>query len=165
MGRLPRARTQSRARCASSATTKGESASSPEQIPRAYEQAQRALTARRQSSAPYGFISYADLDVDRILALDGNAAEVERLIHDWLADLLCYDDRQGTDLVPTLAMYLDHDGKYDETARALSIHRNTLRYRFGRVTEISGHDLADVETKLNLHLAARAWRLRRARIR
>ena len=141
-----------------------ESAGSPEQIPRAYEQARRALTARRQSSAPYGSICYADLGVDRILALDGNADEVERLIHDWLADLLCYDDRQGTDLVPTLAMYLDHGGKYDETARALSVHRNTLRYRLGRITEISGHDLADVETKLNLHLAARAWRLRRARI-
>lgn len=141
---------------------KGESAGSPEQIPRAYEQARRALTARRQSSAPHGFISYADLGVDRILALDGNAGEVERLINDWLADLMSYDYRQGTDLVLTLATYLDHGGKYDDTARALSIHRNTLRYRLGRITEISGHDLSDVDTKLNLHLAVRAWRLRRA---
>lgn len=134
-------------------SAKGESTSSPEQIPRAYEQAQRALTARRQSTDPYGFIAYADLGVDRILALDGNADEVERLINDWLGDLLTYDDGQGTDLVPTLATYLDHGGKYDETARALSIHRNTLRYRLSRITEISGHDLADVETKLNLHRA------------
>lgn len=143
---------------------KGETTNSPEQIPRAYEQAQRALRARRQSRDPYGFIAYADLGVDRLLALDGNADEVERLISDWLGDLLCYDDRQGTDLVPTLAAYLDHGGKYDETARTLSIHRNTLRYRLGRITELSGHDLADVETRLNLHLAARAWRLRRASV-
>lgn len=141
---------------------KGEPTVSPEQIPRAYEQAQRALTARQQSSDPCGSIAYSDLGVDRILALDGNAGEVERLITDWLADLMSYDDRQGADLVPTLATYLDHGGKYDDTARALSIHRNTLRYRLGRITEISGHDLADVDTKLNLHLALRAWRLRRA---
>ncbi|MET1004454.1 MAG: helix-turn-helix domain-containing protein [Propionibacteriaceae bacterium] len=141
---------------------KGESTSSPEQVPRAYAQAQRALTARRQSSAPFGFIAYADLGVDRILALDANADEVERLINDWLADLLSYDDGHGSDLVPTLATYLDHGGKYDETARALSIHRNTLRYRLSRINEISGHDLTNVETKLNLHLAARAWKLRRA---
>ncbi|MCW2737672.1 helix-turn-helix domain-containing protein [Nocardioides sp.] len=143
----------------------GESICSPEHIPRAYEQAQRALTCRRQSSDPRGFIAYSDLGVERILALDGNVGEVERLINDWLADLLCYDDRQGTDLVPTLATYLDHGGKYDATARALSIHRNTLRYRLSRITEISGHDLADVDTRLNLHLALRAWRLRRARVR
>jgi hypothetical protein len=139
-----------------------EPAASPVQIPRAFEQARRALTARQQSSEPRGPVAYSDLGVDRILALDGNAGEIDRLITDWLADLMAYDDRQGTDLVPTLAAYLDHGGRYDETARALSIHRNTLRYRVGRITEISGHDLAEVETRLNLHLAARAWRLRRA---
>ncbi len=144
---------------------KGEPISSPEHTPRAYEQAQRALTARRQSSDPRGYIAYTDLGVERILALDGNAGEVERLIDDWLADLMRYDDDQGTDLVHTLATYLDLGGTYDETARVLSIHRNTLRYRLGRVSEITGHDLADVDTKLNLHLALRAWRLRRARVR
>ncbi len=121
-----------------------------------------ALTARRQSSDPRGFLAYSDLGVERILALDGNVGEVERLIDDWLADLMSYDDGHGTDLVPTLATYLDLGGRYDDTARALSVHRNTLRYRFGRITEISGRDLADVDTKLNLHLALRAWRLRRA---
>ena len=61
---------------------KGESISSPEHIPRAYEQAQRALTTRRQSRDPRGFIAYSDLGVERILALDGNVGEVERLIDD-----------------------------------------------------------------------------------
>ena len=140
---------------------KGESISSPEHIPRAYEQARTALTARRQSSDPRGFIAYSDLGVERILALDGNVGEVERLINDWLGDLMRYDDGEGTELVPTLAAYLDLGGRYDDTARALSIHRNTLRYRLSRISEISGHDLAHVDTKLNLHLALRAWRFRR----
>ena len=143
---------------------KGEPFNSPQQIPRAYEQAQRALSARQQSPKPYGFIAYADLGVDRLLALDANADEVERLVSDWLGNLLSYDRRHGTELVLTLAAYLDHGGKYADTAAALSIHRNTLRYRLSRITEISGHDLTDVETKLNLHLAARAWRLRRAAV-
>ena len=143
---------------------KGEPATSPEQIPRAYEQAQRALRARQQSHNPYGFIAYADLGVDRLLALDGNAEEVERLIRDWLGDLLSYDRRHGTELVPTLAAYLDHGGKYADTSTTLTIHRNTLRYRISRITEISGHDLNDVEAQLNLHLATRAWRLRRASV-
>ncbi|WP_322921743.1 PucR family transcriptional regulator [Nocardioides renjunii] len=144
---------------------KGEPSSSPEHIPHAYEQAQRALTARRQSSDPRGSVAYSDLGVERILALDGNVGEVERLIDHWLADLMNYDDGHGTDLVHTLAMYLDLGGRYADTARALSVHRNTLRYRLSRITAISGHDLADVDTKLNLHLALRAWRLRRTGVR
>ncbi|NYG60523.1 hypothetical protein BJ980_003446 [Nocardioides daedukensis] len=70
---------------------KGEPFNSPQQIPRAYEQAQRALRARQQSPKPYGSIAYADLGVDRLLALDANADEVERLVSDWLGDLLSYD--------------------------------------------------------------------------
>ena len=135
----------------------GEPALTPQQIPRAYAQARRALTARQQSSKPYGATAYADLGVTRILAIEENAAEVERLISDWLGGLLDYDKLHGTDLVPTLAAYLDRGGNYDETARALSVHRNTLRYRLARITKISGHDLTEVDTRLNLHLAARAW--------
>ena len=113
------------------------------------------MTARQQSSKPYGATAYADLGVTRILAIEENAAEVERLISDWLGGL-DYDKLHGTDLVPTLAAYLDRGGNYDETARAL-VHRNTLRYRLARITKISGHDLTEVDTRLNLHLAARAW--------
>ena len=81
----------------------------------------------------------------------------ESLAGERLGGLLDYDKRHGTDLVPTLAAYLDRGGNYDETARALSVHRNTLRYRLARITKISGHDLTDVDTRLNLHLASRAW--------
>ncbi|MFD5828630.1 helix-turn-helix domain-containing protein [Lentzea sp. NPDC060358] len=39
------------------------------------------------------------------------------------------------------------------------IHRSTLRYRLGRIREITGFDLADVETRLNVHVAVRAWQV------
>jgi DNA-binding PucR family transcriptional regulator len=138
----------------------GEPAATPRQVPRAYEQAQRALVTRKASGEPWGSIAYPDLGVDRILAIEGDAGEVERLITQWPEELIEYDQAHGADLVPTLATYLDRGGKYDETARALSIHRNTLRYRLSRIAEISGLDLTDTETRLNLHLATRAWRLR-----
>ncbi|OLT39859.1 hypothetical protein BJF86_06335 [Serinicoccus sp. CNJ-927] len=74
------------------------------------------------------------------------------------------DRRHGTELVPTLVAYLDHGGKYADTSTTLTIHRSTLRYRISRITEISGHDLNDVEAQLNLHLATRARRLGRASV-
>jgi DNA-binding PucR family transcriptional regulator len=138
----------------------GEPAVTPHQVPRAYEQARRALVTRQASGHPWGHVAYSDLGVDRILAVEENAGEVGRLITQWLDELITYDHTHRADLVPTLATYLDRGGKYEETARALSIHRNTLRYRLSRIAEISGHDLTDAETRLNLHLATRAWRMR-----
>jgi hypothetical protein len=140
----------------------GEPANTPQEIPHAYAQALRALSALQQSSAPHGATAHANLGVLRILAVEENAREVDDLIEDWLDALIKYDAEHGTEFLLTLAVYLDQGGSYADTARALFIHRNTLRYRLRRITEISRHDMSDVDTRLNLHVATRAWRLRRA---
>jgi DNA-binding PucR family transcriptional regulator len=59
--------------------------------------------------------------------------------------------------VDTLATYLECGGNYDLTAKALSLHRSTLRYRLQRIREMSGHELNDPDTRFNLQLATRAW--------
>ncbi|WP_369803893.1 helix-turn-helix domain-containing protein [Mycobacterium sp. 1274761.0] len=38
------------------------------------------------------------------------------------------------------------------------IHRSTLRYRLARISELTGYDLRNVNTRFNLHAATRAWR-------
>lgn len=48
-------------------------------------------------------------------------------------------------------------GYYDLTAKTLSLHRSTLRYRLQRIRDMSGHDLNDPDTRFNLQLATRAW--------
>lgn len=73
--------------------------------------------------------------------------------------LLRYDREKKADLVMTLTQYLDCGGNYDATAQSLTIHRSTLRYRLGRIRDISGRDLQNVEDRLNLHLATRIVRV------
>ena len=62
-------------------------------------------------------------------------------MREWLGALIDYDASHGAQLVMTLSEYLDCGGNYDATARALSVHRNTLKYRLRRIREVSGHDL------------------------
>jgi len=57
----------------------------------------------------------------------------------------------------TLSEYLECGGNYDATARVLSVHRSTLKYRLRRIREVSGYDLRLPDTQFNLQLAARAW--------
>ena len=87
---------------------------------------------------------------------------MESFVHDWLGALMDYDAVHGAPLVTTLCEYLDSGGSYDVSARALSVHRSTLKYRLKRIREVSGHDLGIPDTKFNLQLATRAWRTLRA---
>ncbi|WP_324792420.1 helix-turn-helix domain-containing protein, partial [Streptomyces violarus] len=50
-------------------------------------------------------------------------------------------------------------GNYAGTAESLAIHRSTLRHRLQRIREISGHDLTNVEGRLNLQVATRVWKI------
>jgi len=100
---------------------------------------------------------YADLGVFRMFASLPDLEDVEDFAARWLRPLLDYDATKGTELVQTLTTYLDHGGRYETTAQALSIHRSTLKYRLQRIRELSGYDLNDPETHFNLRLATRAW--------
>ncbi|UXM93602.1 PucR family transcriptional regulator [Paenarthrobacter sp. JL.01a] len=135
------------------------------ELPRSYGEALRALHVRVHSTEPYGLTRYDQLGIYRILDMPGSETDLAGYVEEWLGALLSNDDRRGSDLVHTLAQYLDHGGNYDDTADSLAIHRSTLRYRLRSISQITGFELGDPETRLNLHVATRAWRLRSARSR
>jgi DNA-binding PucR family transcriptional regulator len=58
-----------------------------------------------------------------------------------------------------LATYLEDGRAVESTARKLFIHRNTLRYRLGRIEKFCGGDLNDPDHRFNLALACRAWNI------
>lgn len=128
-------------------------------LPHSYEQAVSALHVRRQSQPPYGSAVYEELGLYRILARGHDARDVASFVREWLGPLLDYDDAHGTDLVHTLTRYFDHGGNYDETARALAVHRSTLRYRLQRIREVGGRRLDDVDSRFNLQVATRIWKV------
>lgn len=63
--------------------------------------------------------------------------------------LRAHDRRRGTAYAASLAAYLDAFGDTARAARELNVHANTLRYRIGRVRELTGLDLADPCERLN----------------
>jgi len=71
-----------------------------------------------------------------------------------LGRLTEHDRTRGGALVETLKAYLEI-GEQQAAARRLGIHPNTLRYRLDRIREISGAELDDPDTRLNLAVALR----------
>ncbi|MCW2500881.1 MAG: transcriptional regulator [Frankiales bacterium] len=128
-------------------------------LPRSFDEAQRALELRSKSRSPYGVTAFDDLGIYRILAGGERGGEIDVFVRQWLGRLLDYDHNRHATLVETLAEYLDCGGNYDLTAETLLIHRSTLRYRLRRIRELTGLELSDVDNRLNLHVATRAWRV------
>lgn len=64
--------------------------------------------------------------------------------------------RAGAELVEALVGYLRHRGQWEQAARALDLHRNTLRHRVARARELLGLDLDDADVAAETWLALRA---------
>ena len=97
------------------------------------------------------------------LGLTGLLAAVtdERLVdysRRHLGPLMEHDSSRKGSLVATLRAYLE-TGEQQQAATRLRVHPNTLRYRLDRIREISGVDLEDPETRLNLAVALRVQAL------
>ncbi len=133
-----------------------------EEFPHSYQEAQLALNIQKAVGGREHLTLFDDLGVYQVLATANDSASLERFVHEWLGALMDYDATHGSQLVMTLSEYLDRGGNYDATARALSVHRSTLKYRLRRIREVSGYDLGVPDTQFNLQLAARAWRTMQA---
>ncbi|MEU3412182.1 helix-turn-helix domain-containing protein [Streptomyces sp. NPDC006658] len=73
-----------------------------------------------------------------------------------VARLAAFDaEHAGSRLVVTLRAYLDHFGDVPAAARSLSLHPNSMRYRLGRITAVSGLDLASPDARLLAQLQLR----------
>lgn len=101
---------------------------------------------------------FEELGIYQILSDVADFERIEDLVRRWLGSLLDYDAQNGTQLVATIAAYLECGGNYSQTAATLFVHRNTLKYRLRRIREVSGLDLGSPDARFNLQLATRAWR-------
>ena len=128
-------------------------------VPRSYREAQLVLQLIAYGASGASVAFFDELGVFQILAEAQDPNTVHRLVPEVARGaLLDYDRSRNTDLVHTLAAYLEAGGNYAHSARVLHVHRNTLRYRLRRIADIAGHDLGEPDVQFNLQLATRAWR-------
>ena len=78
----------------------------------------------------------------------------ERLLHPAIEILVNQDlEKGGSELLRTLYEYLRHERNVAETAGALYIHRNSLRYRLERINALIDADLDNPDVRLYLLLS------------
>ncbi|MCX5409492.1 helix-turn-helix domain-containing protein [Streptomyces sp. NBC_00335] len=142
---LARLDTAAELRCTAAAAVAEDHAA----IPRAQAEASEVLTLAEDLGRPPGLYRLADLAVEYQLVQPGPA-------RDALARVLAPLDDQPH-LIATLREFIAAGYRRAEAAEALTVHRNTLTYRLGRIRLLTGHDATDPTGARHLAAALTAY--------
>ncbi|MGQ9907318.1 MAG: PucR family transcriptional regulator [Candidatus Flexifilum sp.] len=129
----------------------------PGHVLTAYAQARDALFIASRLGQPETRIAYFD-DLGYLYTLF-RAGRAALDANPYIPMLRRLSGEPGADLFRTLEVFVDSGGSGVRTAELLSIHRSTLNYRLERIAAITGVDLTDPDTRINLQVAIKLFRL------
>jgi len=135
----------------------------PAETRRAYREAQSALQVSQRLGETGSIATFDDMGVYKLLlgALEEDPEEVRNFYEETIARVEEYDKKHNTDLVGTLEAFLAYNRSVAATAEALFTHRHTIRYRLGRINDLTGLDVNKSEDQEKLGFGLKVMRLLR----
>ena len=124
-----------------------------------YYEASYAIKIRKLKGEPGVIASFDDLGSYGLLLGLQDTLSLEVFYDSVLGKLQEYDEQNSSDLVKSLACFLEANGHWGDAAEKLYVHRHTLRYRMKRVEEITGRDLNQSQDRMEFWLALKAKEL------
>lgn len=99
---------------------------------------------------PQGVFLYDDYRLHHMIDCCAQQLPFENLCHPALLALVEADQREGTNHFEVLYHFLRHERRTTETAAVLHMHRNNVIYRMGKIEDMLGVDLNDLEVRKEL---------------
>jgi PucR C-terminal helix-turn-helix domain len=124
-------------------------------VPQAFAEAGQLLVVALRYGRT-GVVDSSSLSVR--VAVEQQTELGEQLFRRYVADL--DETAAGRDLLGTVRTYLANRRSIATTARALTVHENTVRYRLDRFRRLTGADLSDTDVLVEVW-----WALQRAESR
>jgi sugar diacid utilization regulator len=131
----------------------------PLQLNRAFNEALLALNVAEGDSERRQLAYDETGTYQLLLPYMSDPAELNRFYEETVRPLVAYDEQYETDLLGTLAAFLECDANVNATASRLITHRHTIRYRFERVRELTGLDVSSTDGREKLSLGLKAMRV------
>lgn len=125
---------------------------------RAYDQARNAIRCGELLSPfvdDHRVYRFGNVAYVQMLNVMGRRTNLLSYCYPSLMELLEYDNAHGGELMETLFCYLQMAGSTTRASKALSLHKNTMLYRLGRIREILGMDLTSGEDLFILQMGFR----------
>ena len=98
---------------------------------------------------------FDDMDTERLLYLISDPFLIKEMGSDLLQPLIDYDEKNSSDYVRMLEIYLRTNGSIQETASQMYLHRNTVIYRMNNIKKLLNSDLDSTEEKMKYLIACR----------
>jgi sugar diacid utilization regulator len=134
----------------------------PRTVPEAYREAHGCLRTLLTLGRTGEVSDPPGLGLARLVLGDSDPQVLEAFVEAAIGPVLAYDERRGTNLVETMEAWFASGGRPAEAAKTLMIHPNTVAQRLDRVTRLLGPRWRDPGRALDLQMALRLYRLRRA---
>ena len=112
-----------------------------EGIQQAYREALEAIQIGSEVYGAGAVIHFDDLGIYRILCKFPMREELESIYQETIMKLAEYDKSRNQELISTLSQYFKHNANQLETAEAMNIHVNTLKYRLQKIEQLTGISL------------------------
>ncbi|WP_165913063.1 PucR family transcriptional regulator [Tamaricihabitans halophyticus] len=125
-------------------------------VARSCAEAKHAATAADGWDRRQPYYRLADFGVHGLLHLLRDDTRVQAFVEHELGELLNYDQRNGTDLVTVLRVYLANGLNKSTTAKELFLSRPSLYDRLSRIEQVLRMDVTASDAALSLHVALRA---------
>lgn len=116
-------------------------------LPRNLKQAKSALQHCSTNAALSYSIDYSWENLLDVISANKDASE---LLHPAVSILRNYDITHETEFANTLKTYLSHERSNVKTAESLYIHRNTLKYRIDKISQLIDVDLENPDVRMHI---------------
>lgn len=124
----------------------------PEDFPRAHRELREVEELSRSFGWSRGVLTVDELGLFRVVVSSGRVKEAVRFADEFVAPVREHDGVNGP-LLATWRAFLGADARVQRTASDLGVHENTVRYRLGRIREITGRDPATLDSLLMARMA------------
>jgi purine catabolism regulator len=119
-------------------------------------EARHALALGRRQEEQSRITTYAAACIRELVSGTQRSALRRQIVESLLRPLKVNDHAVEQELLRTLSVHLDAGCRTLHTAELLGIHRNSVLYRLQRISELTGVDLEDGDTRLLLQLVLRS---------
>lgn len=118
-----------------------------------YHQAVASLEIGKILEPERVIFQYEDIQPYNFIYISKDKISKEAFFNSSLYALKDYDDKNNSKMYQTLYVYLKNNHSMTKTAEEMFIHRNTLRYRLEKISEIIGLDLDEDDNSFKLYYA------------
>ncbi|MGP7818027.1 PucR family transcriptional regulator [Niallia sp. 01092] len=126
-------------------------------VKKGYEEALSVLSLKKNNLIKNHF--FEEIGIYRLLLPLQKSGELKNYIDNYLGKLLAYDAKNDSQLLKTLAVYLECSGSKKESADRLFIVRQTLYHRIEKIESLLGKDFMNPANRLAIETAIQAYYL------